>query len=77
MTLATVESQADPRRPGRTGYLITGPSIGAVQDAIDTLTRTVDPTCGGACGLARFIGPVRVDGQFSALGEVIVEKEDA
>lgn len=72
---ATVTSQADPRRPGRTGYLIQGRTAEAVFDAVDTLMATVDPIRGGVPGSAQFVGPVRdaVSG-WRALGEVIVEQ---
>lgn len=71
---ATVTSQADPRRPGRTGYLIQGRTAEAVFDAVDVLMATVDPVRGGVPGHAQFVGPVRdaVSG-WRALGEVIVE----
>jgi hypothetical protein len=70
--LASVESAADPGRPGRTAHVIIGSTAAAVQDAIDTLSRTVDGACGGAPGIARFIGPCRVDGEWRAVGEVIM-----
>ena len=78
MTAARVEHEADLRRPGRTGYRITGSTASQVQDSIDTLERTVDPSCGGAFGIANFIGPISVETdagwQWCALGEVIVEQ---
>lgn len=70
--LATVESEADPKRPGRTAHRITGPTAACVQDAIDTLSATVDVAMGGVPGTARFIGPGRDTGGWCALGEVIV-----
>lgn len=78
-TIARVESEADPHRPGRTGYRIVGPTWASVQDAISTLTNTVDPTSGGATGMARFLGPVSVETPngwaWAALGEVIVDQQ--
>lgn len=72
MSRAHVESEADPKRLGRTGYRITGPTAQVVQDAIDTITATVDAALGGAAGLARFIGPARIDEGWGALGEVVI-----
>lgn len=78
MSIATVESQADPTHRGRTGYRITGPNAASVQDAINTLERTVDPACGGATGMANFMGPIAVETptgwQWGALGEVVVDQ---
>lgn len=75
MTLATVERQDDPAHRGRAAYRITGKTAGDVQDAISTIMRTVDPECGGACGMANFIGPISVETpngwQWGALGEVV------
>lgn len=79
MSVARVESEADPRRAGRTGYRITGNTAVQVQDAIDTIERTVDPTCGGAYGIANFIGPIAVETDdgwaWGALGELIIEQQ--
>lgn len=76
---AAVESEADPRRPGRTGYRITGSDAGSVQAAIDTITRAVDPTCGGQSGHAQWMGPSRIADGWGALGVVTVNQpmEDA
>lgn len=67
-----VESQADPARPGRTGYRITGLTREAVQAKITQLTNSVDGLQGSPFGFANFVGPARVDGGYGALGEVIV-----
>lgn len=70
--LAQVEMQADPNRPGRTAYRITGHSAAAVQDAIDTLSRQVDVAFGGVPGSAAFVGPARSGAGWQAFGEIVV-----
>ena len=75
MTIATVESQADLRHPGRIAYRISGSNAAAVQDAIDTLMAMVDASRGGFNGFANFIGPARINGGWGALGEVLIEQE--
>lgn len=72
---AHVESAADPARPGRTGYRIRGATLTEVQEAIDTLSATVDAAFGGRPGYARFVGPARIERDpnvFGAIGEVVV-----
>jgi hypothetical protein len=72
MTIATVESEADLRHPGRVAYRITGSNAVAVQDAIDVITRPIDKLG----GFSNFIGPCRIDGGYGALGEVIFETQE-
>lgn len=72
MTIATVESQADLRHPGRIFYRILGSNAAAVQDAINVITRPIDELG----GFSNFIGPLRIDGGFGALGEIIFEQSE-
>lgn len=67
---ATVESEIDPARAGRTAYRISGPSREAVQAEIARLTDDVDERG----GFANFIGPALRGGKFWALGEVVIRQ---
>ena len=76
MTIATIESEADPRRTNRICYRITGPTSGDVQRAINGIVRIVDEIN----ARASFIGPMRIKQEpfddifpeYGALGEVLL-----
>lgn len=65
---AQIEHAIDPHQPNRIGYRITGATREAVQIVIDNLTASVD----GGFGYANFVGPARRDGEFFALGQVVI-----
>lgn len=65
---AHVEHHPDPRNPNRIVYRITGQSRECVQAKIDEITNRVS----GGIGDAGFFGPSLIEGEYRALGEVIV-----
>jgi hypothetical protein len=69
---ATATVAFDVGKDGRTTYAIVGPTAESVQDAIDTLTRTVDGAFGGRPGYAQFTGPVRSNDGWTARGTVVI-----
>lgn len=74
--IACVEREADSNCPGRTAYHICGLTAKCVQSAIDTISSTVDTSCGGVPGMAKFTPIVRVPGGFGALGVVTIDQSE-
>ena len=68
-SIVTIEAEADPAKPGRTAYRITGADKRAVEHAIAARMREAEEFG----GQAHFIGPARIDGGlYGAIGEVFV-----
>lgn len=67
---ARVESEVDEEHPNRTLYVITGKTRFSVQVEIDRLRDQVD-VFGGCQGRALFMGPIKQDGEWLAVGEVV------
>jgi hypothetical protein len=71
-----VQTEIDPKMPGRTAYMISCRYAAPVQDAIDTISRSIDTSFGGVPGYAEFVGPTRVWGGFAAFGRVTVFQQE-
>lgn len=67
---ARVESEVDEEHPNRTLYVITGKTRFSVQNEIDRLREQVD-VFGGCQGRALFMGPIKQDGEWIAVGEIV------
>lgn len=67
---AGVESEVDEEHPNRTLYVITGHTRFSVQNEIDRLCDQVD-VFGGVPGRALFMGPIKQDGEWISVGEVV------
>jgi hypothetical protein len=63
-----VDSESDPRTPGRTAYRLTGATKGAVERKAALILQDA----ADAGGRGRFLETGRVDGVYGALGETIV-----
>lgn len=72
--IAQIEREDDPKAPGRTGYRVTAKTFAAVQDAIDTISNTVDASIGGVLGMAQFTPIIRTPDGFGCLGVVTKEQ---
>ena len=64
-----VERMPDGKRPGRTGYRISGHRCADVQDYVNSLLAEVEMH---DAGFASFVGPHLFKGRYVALGFVIV-----
>lgn len=67
---ARVESEIDEEHPNRTLYVITGKTRFSVVNEIDRLCDQVD-VFGGVPGRALFMGPIKQDREWLAVGEIV------